>query len=334
MSASPELPDLGGLPGGGGSDARARLLAVLGPFVGLFFVVLLFALVGPPGFLSFYSFKVVATQTVVVGLGAIGMTFVIISGGIDLSVGSVIALSSVTTAMFMRDGHQPSVAILGGVATGALCGLINGILITTLRIVPFVITLGMLGIARGFAKYLADEQKVDAPAAWLGELMQKSPEPAWLLIPPGVWLLLALTPLMAFVLRHTVLGVHTFAVGSNENTARLCGVPVARTKIAVYVLCGIFAGLAGVAQFARLTVGDPTTATGKELDVIAAVVIGGGSLAGGEGRILGSLVGAFLMGTLAYGCTQTGVPTYVQEILIGAIIVAAVALDRLRHRRA
>lgn len=315
-------------------DARARLLQVVGPFLGLCCVILLFGIVGPPGFLSFYNFKTVATQTVVVGLGAMGMTFVIVSGGIDLSVGSVIALSCVTTALLMKNGHAPVTAILGGVATGGLCGLINGVLITSLRIVPFVITLGMLGIARGFAKYLADEQKIDAPAAWLGELMTKAPEPGWLLLPPGVWLMFALAPLSAFVLRNTVLGVHTFAIGSSENAARLCGVPVARTKIAVYTLCGLFAGLAGVSQFARLTVGDPTTAIGKELDVIAAVVIGGGSLAGGEGRILGSLVGAFLMGTLAHGCTQTGVPTYVQEILIGAIIVAAVALDRLRHRGA
>lgn len=328
---------MSGLPGevgGGESSARARTLQVLGPFLGLLFVVALFALVGPPGFLSFYSFKVVATQTVVVGLGAIGMTFVIVSGGIDLSIGSVMALASVTTALAMRSGHPAGVAVLFGVGTGAACGLINGLLITSLRIVPFVITLGMLGIARGAAKYLAEEQKIDAPAGWLADMMTKAPQPEWLLLPPAVWLLLGLTPLMAFVLRRTVLGVHTFAVGSNESTARLCGVPVARTKVSVYLLCGMFAGLAGVAQFARLTVGDPTTAAGKELDVIAAVVIGGGSLSGGEGRILGSLVGAVLMGTLAYGCTQTGVPTYVQEILIGCIIIAAVALDRLRHRGA
>ena len=254
---------------------RLRWLQVLGPFLGLLFVAGLFGLVGPPGFLSFYSFKVISTQTVVVGLGAIGMTFVIVSGGIDLSVGSVIALSSVATALLLQGGQTPSVAVLLGVATGGLCGLVNGLLITTLRIVPFVITLGMLGIARGLAKFLANEQKVDAPAAWLAELMSKAPDVAWLFLPPGVWFLFLLAPLMAFVLRHTVFGLHTFAIGSSEATARLCGVPVARTKVAVYTLCGLFAGLAGVAQFGRLTVGDPTTAMGKELDIIAAVVIGG-----------------------------------------------------------
>jgi ribose/xylose/arabinose/galactoside ABC-type transport system permease subunit len=142
----------------------------------------------------------------------------------------------------------------------------------------------------------------------------------------------ALALLMGFVLVRTVFGVHTYAIGSSEATARLCGVRVPRVKLLIYVLSGTFAGLAGVMQYARLTVGDPTTAVGKELDIIAAAVIGGASLAGGIGGIGGSLVGAFLMSVLANGCTLTGVPNYVQEILIGAIIIGAVALDRLRHR--
>jgi ribose/xylose/arabinose/galactoside ABC-type transport system permease subunit len=137
---------------------------------------------------------------------------------------------------------------------------------------------------------------------------------------------------MGFVLQRSVFGVHTYAIGSSEATARLCGIRVPRTKVAIYTLAGVFAGLAGVTQYARLTVGDPTTAVGKELDVIAAVVIGGASLSGGTGGIGGSLIGAFLMSVLANGCTLAGVPNYVQEILIGAIIIVAVALDRLRHR--
>ncbi|MBI4881492.1 MAG: ABC transporter permease [Planctomycetes bacterium] len=314
-----------------GRRAR-RVLALLGPFLGLLLVVGLFSLLAPESFLSAYNFKTVATQTVIVGLGAVGMTFVIVSGGIDLSVGSVIALASVVTALLLRDGRAPVLAVLAGVCTAGLCGLVNGLLITRLRIVPFIVTLGMLGMARGFAKYLAGEQKIDAPAYWLADLMTKSPQPGWLLVAPGVWGMFLLALFMGLVLRATVLGTHAFAIGSNEDTARLCGVPVAQNKVVIYALCGLFAGLAGVMQFGRLTVGDPTTAIGKELDIIAAVVIGGGSLAGGEGSILGAMIGAFLMSFLANGCNLTGVPNYVQEIIIGAIIVAAVAVDRLRHR--
>jgi len=303
-----------------------------GPFVALVLVCGLFAVLEPERFLSAYNFKTVATQTVIVGLGAIGMTFVIVSGGIDLSIGSVIALASVVTALRLRSGAGPVAAAAVGIVTGTLAGAFNGLAITRLRVVPFIVTLGTMGIARGLAKYLSDEQKVDAAARGLSLIMAKTPEPPWLLVAPGVWAMLVLAALAAFVLKQTVFGVHTFAIGSNEATARLCGIRVERTKVLVYALGGTFAGLAGVLQYCRLTVGDPTTALGKELDIIAAVVIGGGSLAGGSGGILGSMLGAFLMSFLANGCTLTGVPNYVQEIIVGAIIVAAVAIDEWRRR--
>ena len=211
-------------------------------------------------------------------------------------------------------------------------GACNGLLITSLRIVPFIVTLGTMGIARGLSKYLANEQKIDAPAAGLSDLMAKTPDPAWLLLAPGVWWMVILAVIASVVLRRTVFGVHTVAIGSNEATARLCGLHVERTKVMLYAICGMCSGLAGVLQFCRLTVGDPTTALGKELDIIAAVVIGGGSLAGGSGTILGSMIGAFLLAFLSNGCTLTGIPNYVQEIIIGAIIVAAVAIDAFRKR--
>ena len=311
-----------------------RGVELLGPFLALALVLALFAFLLPGQFLSAYNLKTVATQTVIVGVCAIGMTFVIVSGGIDLSVGSAIALSSVVSAVLLRDGAGAPSAVLGGIAVGGLLGALNGLLITRLRIVPFIVTLGIMGIARGLAKYLAGEQKVDAPVHGLSALMAKTPEPAWLLFAPGVWLLLALAGLASLVLARTVFGVHALAVGSSEATARLCGIRVERVKLVIYALSGLCAGLAGSLQLARLTVGDPTTALGKELDVIAAVVIGGGSLAGGSGSILGSLLGAFLMTVLANGCTLLGVPNYVQEMLVGAIIVIAVAVDQLRRRRA
>ncbi len=317
-----------------GRDRWRRTLGLLGPFIGLVLVVALFAAIEPGSFLSLYNLKTVVTQTVIVALGAIGMTWVIVGGGIDLSVGSVIALASVVSAILLRDGSPPAIALAGGVLAGTAVGYVNGALITSLRVVPFIVTLGTMLVARGVAKWLGDEQKVDAPAEWLGDLMSKTPEPRWLLVAPGVWVTIILAVVMAYALRRTVLGTHTFAVGSNEATARLSGIRVPRVKIALYVLSGTFAGLAGVAQLARLTVGDPTVAIGKELDIIAAVVIGGGSLAGGQGSILGSLIGALLMAVLANGCTLADVPNYVQEILIGAIIVVAVAIDRLRQGRA
>ncbi|MFO0981495.1 MAG: ABC transporter permease [Planctomycetota bacterium] len=314
-------------------SASLKLLSLLGPFLGLGLVILLFGLIVPNEFLTWYNAKNIATQTVIVGLSALGMTFVIASSGIDLSVGSAMALSSVVTAKLLLGGAPPMLAALGGVLTGGLVGLINAALVVSLNIVPFIVTLGTMGMARGFAKLLAHEAKVDAPASWLPDLLSKSDQVALLGLPPGIWVFALLALLMAAVLRSTAFGVRTLALGSNEATARLCGVPVRFTKVCIYTLCGLFAGLSGVMVFARLTVGDPTVSVGLELNVIAAVVIGGASLSGGEGTILGSVLGAFMMSVLANGCDLAEIPNYVQEIIVGIIIVVAVAVDRLRHWR-
>jgi ribose transport system permease protein len=210
---------------------------------------------------------------------------------------------------------------------------VNALIITRLRVVPFIATLGMLGMARGVAKWMADQQTVNVPATWVNQLAVTFPTPEWLTFAPGVWLTVALAIAMAFVLRDTVFGRRVFALGSNEAAARACGIAVPRLKLLVYSLAGLFFGLAGVMQMSRLRQGDPTVAIGTELDVIAAVVIGGGSLSGGEGSILGSMIGALTMAFLRNGTQQMGWPNYVQEIIIGAIIVAAVAIDRLRHGR-
>jgi len=311
-----------------------QALNVLGPFIGLALVIALFALIPEVRgrFLRFANFTSVATQSVIVALGALGMTFIIVSGGIDLSAASNIALSSVITAYAINAGAAPLVAIVLGVLTGALVGLANGVLVTRLRLIPFIVTLGMMGIARGAAKWIAGNQKIDAPMTWANELMARSPRPSWLLLAPGVWIVILLAVAMAVVLRYTVFGRHVFAIGSNESAARLCGIRTDRVKILVYSVAGLFCGLSGVMEFSRLTVGDPTVAVGLELDIIAAVVIGGGSLSGGEGSILGTMVGVMIMSFLRNGCTMMGWPNYIQEIIIGAIIVIAVTLDRLRHR--
>jgi len=316
------------------SKLRA-LINLLAPFLGLILVLVIFSSIPDvqSRFLRAANLKSVATQSVIVALGALGMTLIIISGGIDLSAASNIALSSVVTAYAINAGLPPLLAIVLGMATGGLVGFINGSLITGLRLVPFIITLGMMGIARGVAKWMAGNQKIDAPLTWVNELMAKSPQPSWLLLAPGVWLMIFLAAAMAVLLRYTVFGRHVFAIGSNEATARLCGVRTKRVKIIIYSLAGLFCGLSGVMEFSRLTVGDPTVAVGLELDIIAAVVIGGGSLSGGEGSILGSMIGVFIMSFLRNGCTMMGWPNYIQEIIIGVIIVAAVSLDQIRHRR-
>lgn len=307
----------------------------LGPVAGLVVVYGLFALLAPESFTTVRNLETIARQTAIVGMAALGMTLIIVMGGIDLSVGSTVALSTVVVAACLQAGGSPWMAMVLGVAAGGLVGAVNGTVITRLRVVPFIVTMGSLLVVRGVAKGLAREQKIDAPASWLEELLAVLPdEQRWMVVPPGVWLMLALAVVVAVVLRYTRFGKHTIAIGSNEATARLCGVAVERVKTWVYILGGASAGLAGVLQFSRLTVGDPTVAQGLELDVIAAVVIGGGSLAGGEGSVFGSLVGALIMTVIRSGCSQMGLPNWVQEIVTGGIIVAAVALDRLRHRRA
>ncbi len=319
------------------SDWR-RLLNTVGPVLALLVVYGLFVLIAPDSFRTARNLETIARQTTIVGMAALGMTLVIISGGIDLSVGSVVALSTVVIAwLLQRAGAGPVTAALGGVAAAGFFGLVNGVLITRLRVVPFIVTLGMMLVVRGTAKGIGRNQKIDVDPEllrWLEDLLASvGGEQGWMFLPPGVWLLIILAVVMAVVLRYTRLGRHTFAIGSNEQTARLCGVAVERVKVLVFTLGGAFAGLAGLMQFSRLTVGDPTVAVGLELDVIAAVVIGGGSLGGGEGSILGTMVGALIMTVIASGCTQMGMPNWVQEIITGAIIVLAVALDRLRHRR-
>jgi ribose transport system permease protein len=313
-----------------------RWLNTLGPVAGLVGIYLLFVVIGPPSFSSARNLETIARQTAIVGTAVLGMTLVIISGGIDLSVGSVVALATVIVAYFLQTiTHSPALAGVSGIAASVLCGVTIGLLVTRLKVVPFIVTLGMMLLVRGAAKGIAGEQKIDAPLSWLNELLATLPPGSkWMLVSPGVWMMIVLALLTAGMLRYTRLGRHIYAVGSNEQTARLCGVATDRVKVLVYALNGMFVGIAGLLQFSRLTVGDPTVAIGLELDVIAAVVIGGGSLSGGEGSILGSIVGALIMTTIRSGCSQMGLPNWVQEIVTGLIIVIAVALDRLRHRKA
>lgn len=318
------------------SSSIQKWLNWIGPILGLALVILIFSILmeSPSRYLSPFNLRIVLAQTVIVAIGAIGMTLIIISGGIDLSVGSAIALTGVITALGLNAGVSPAAAVAAGILVGGLVGVVNGLAITRLKVVPFIATLGMLGVARGTAKWVAGQQTVNVPDTWVNELLVTFPNPAWLLLAPGVWIAIVLAVLTAVVLRNTVFGRRVFALGSNELAARACGISTDRLKVWIYGLAGLLFGLAGVMQMSRLRQGDPTVATGSELDIIAAVVIGGGSLNGGEGSIFGSLIGALIMAFLRNGCQQIGWPNYVQEIIIGAIIVIAVAVDRWRTSRA
>ncbi len=304
-----------------------------GPLIGLIVVVILFTILVGGQFLQPANLELVARQTAIVGIAAMGMTLVIVSGGIDLSVGSIVALSTVIVALLLRADVGPLWAACGGVMAGFLCGGVSGWLVTRFRVVPFIVTLGMMLVVRGIAKGLAGEKRIEAPITGLNELLQSlSAQDRWLLFPAGVWILIAVALLVGGTLHYLRFGRHVIAVGSSEVTARLCGIQVERVKMAVYAICAGCAGLAGVMQFARLSVGDPTVALGLELDVIAAVVIGGGSLAGGRGSVLGSLVGALIMTVIRIGSSQKGLDNWVQEMVTGGVIIVAVGLDYWRTR--
>ncbi len=243
------------------------------------------------------------------------------------------ALTTVVVALLLRAGVGPVPAALAGVLVSAATGGLNGGLVAKLGITPFIVTLGTMSILRGAAKGLAHEQPINNVDARGLDALALPPSHALFVFPPAVWLMLATGIAAAVILGRTRFGRHVVAVGSNEETARLCGVEVERVKVLVYALAGALTGLAGVIEFSTLTVGDPVDSMGLELDVIAAVVIGGGSLSGGEGSVAGALIGALLMTVIKTGCTHLGLSNWVQEIVTGVIIIVASAIDQLRRRR-
>ena len=317
------------------STSVKKYLNIIGLFAAWLVIFGLFCILVPKSFPTLSNIETIMRQVVIVGFGAIGMTYIIISAGIDLSAGSLVALVTVVIALVLHKGLNPWLAIGAGLATGATCGLLNGVLISRLKVGAFIVTLAGLLIFRGAAKGLGDEQKVNAPLTWISDLTAAlGPHERWKLLPIGAWIMILFAIAASCVLRYSIFGRYVVAIGSNEQAARLSGVRVNGVKVAVYVLGGFFFGLAGLMQFSRLTVGDPTVAAGLELDIIAAVVIGGGSLTGGQGTIFGSLIGALIMTTIGAGAAQRGWSNWVQEIVTGCIIVIAVAFDRWRVARA
>lgn len=316
--------------------ALAGILGLLGALILLFVGFgLILQSRGQVGFMGLRNVETILRQATPVCFAALGMTLVIISAGIDLSVGSIVAFVTVAVAWCLRQEYSPLVALFGGIAAGLVFGLLNGLLVTRLKVGPFIVTLATMLVARGAAKGLARETKIEAPTTWLNDILSVlGPDERWRLVPYGVWAMILMAVLTHWVLTRTRFGRYVVATGSNERAAEYSGIAVDRVKVGVYVLMGLFAAMAGIVSFSRLSVGDPTTAEGFELSVIAAVVIGGASLSGGKGSILGSLLGALILATINAGCSQLGMANWIQQMITGGIIVISVLLDRLRVRKA
>src|ERR1051325_1586307 len=335
---------------------NAAWLNLAGRFLALVLVFAFFAILIPNGkFYQLRNLENILRQSCVYATAGLGMTMVIICAGIDLSAGSLIALSVVAVSWVLNFGagaagsqaHSfaslhpalaPVLAVLAGIATATAAGVFNGATIVGLRLMPFIVTLGTMGMIRGLAKGIAHERDIYPPdETWINSIMDptlSSATHSWRILPTGIWILIVGVIASSLLLRYTRLGRHIFAVGSNEETARLCGVSVGRTKLFVYTASGFFCGIAGLMQFSYIVgAGQPTTRVMYELFVIAAVIIGGASFTGGEGSILGTIIGALTITILYMGGQQMGWPKWVQEMVIGGIIIVAVAIDRLRHRR-
>jgi ribose transport system permease protein len=315
------------------SDATQKLLA----FAALIVLFVGFSLASP-NFFSFSNVTGILLATAVNGILALGVTFVIITGGIDLSIGTVMTFSAVMTGVFIAMWKLPvPIGVVGGLLAGGLCGLVNGVFISKMKIPPFIATLGMMMVTKGLSLVISGLKPIyfnDTPifnqiamGSVLGEII-----PGFA-IPNAVLILFLAAIIASLILTKTILGRYDCAIGSNEEATRLSGVNVDRWKIAIYTLCGLFAGLAGVIISSRLNSAQPALGAGYELDAIAAAVIGGTSLSGGEGTIVGTIIGAFIMSVLTNGLRILSVPQEWQMVVTGGIVIAAVYADILRRRQ-
>lgn len=331
-----------------------KVLIQLGPLIALLSIVILFAIadnIWSEGyFLSAYNLRVMASSAALIAVPAFGMTIIIIAAGIDLSAGTALTLCGTVLALQLKHATVGAAdpgfagvmafALLATVFTGCLCGLVNGTLISATKVVPFIVTLGTMTIFLGIGQIIASESTVYAPKEnipdWLKYLCYTGSQGDnylinGLKIPTSVLIALVLGTGVGLLMKFTVFGRNVFAMGSSESTARLCGINVPMTIVSVYTLAGFFVAIGGLLYFADVKNGNPSDGTGKELEIIAAVVLGGGSLSGGRGSILGTMVGALIITVIRSGCSQLSIPNTYTHIIIGGIIIIAVIVDQLRH---
>lgn len=333
---------------------RLLFRSQLGPVFALLAIVLFFTIadqvLSEGYFASVRNLRVTANSAALIAVPALGMTIIIIAAGIDLSAGTSITLCGTVLALQLKHASvaadQPGFGTVMASAigmmllTGCLCGLVNGALISATKVVPFIVTLGTMTIFLGVGQIMANESTVYAPneniPLWLKHLCYTGSQSDRFLIPglavpSSVLICIAMAIATGVLIRYTVFGRNIFAIGSSEATARLCGINVPATLVAIYTLAGVYVAVGGLLYFADVKNGNPSDGTGKELEIIAAVVLGGGSLSGGRGSILGTIVGALIITVIRSGCAQLSIPTTYTHIIIGGIIIIAVIIDQLRH---
>lgn len=308
------------------SILKSREMNILGVLILVGIIISMFS----PYFLTTNNIMGVSRAFSITAIMAIGMTMVIITGGIDLSVGSVMGLSALMTALSFSHGLPTPIAILVGLGVGLVFGLVNGLLITKINLPPFIATLGTLSIGRGLIYIITEgfpvTPEVPESYKYLGQGYVG-------LVPVPVIAMIVLMLIFSIIMKKTIFGRHVYAIGGNENAAKLSGVRTDLTKTMVYVLSGLISSVAGIILFARLTSAEPASGFGAELDVIAAAAIGGASLAGGFGSIVGAIIGAGLIGVISNGIVLLNINTYAQQAITGLVILIAVSIDMWRSRR-
>ena len=326
------------------NDKQKDLFQKFAALASLAALTVVFSLVSD-AFFSVGNGMTVALQVTSIAYLGIGATCVIITGGIDLSVGAILALAGVVAAMAVKAGVPVPLAMLAGVLVGALCGAVNGLCVTLLKLPPFIATLGMMLVARGVALQITDARAIGGLGDSFAELGNGSlarvvkigtdgfPDVVFPGVPYPVLLMVVLAVAAAVLLNRMTLGRHLYAVGSNTEAARLSGVDVRGVTLFAYVLSGTLAGLTGCVLMSRLVTAQPSEGLMYELDAIAAAVIGGTSLSGGIGTISGTVIGAFVIGILRNGLNMSGVSAFIQQIIIGLVILLTVWIDQMRHRR-